>query len=747
MDSHEDMAGSGWETVEVDQHVDYPPWVEDPEEEEDSRIVSRLEEVDDSDSDDGFGKLPPSFKVGVDYDAKFRRQEDAKRQKVNLDGEMQQSVNDDWLRLVESSRFTDSQSSLKLPWERGFAASVFANPGAFLMCVLPVPRELPFVTTIGPKLSSALEAETALEHVSTIPGAWKAVAQRISELKFHISKDEARQAALAKWKYLLLLDPSKSELGRKLIGQLLKFQNDQFLNQVILDVFSHKATATLSKRANHLLEFAAWCNRNKLQFLPLNEAEFYRFLIEVRTKISATSAKSSKESVAFSISTLGFDGAQAIADSSLIKGLCHRMELCKKPTKQAVVLTRKQVLCLERTLYNPECWLPDRVFAGHCLWALYGRLRWEDSLWSTGISIDENTEGSGYCESLSLGTTKTATSAKQKTTFLPHVSPINGLEAFNWPAKWISLRRIALLPFAGERDEKGKLFPLITEVNSAGKFTTVPLGASRASVWLKEILDTSPDSPGDTVTGNSSHALKSTTLSWVSKHGSCDPYTRKMLGYHADSSENSMHTYSRDCLAKPLRDYEKVILAVADGSFDPDSTRSGYFPRIPKNPKVDLSRSDSERAVLNLPSTAVLPVTEIVQELDPTISSKERSLSTSPKQSKPKEVVDSSSSDDSPDSSASEDPFVSNLPDSSSNLPNGKSSSSGSRGPASALGDVRVCHIRLKTLHSVHKDDPSKLACGRKFHEGFKIVDELSLAMFLCDYPQCSGCFGSAKPK
>ena len=202
-----------------------------------------------------------------------------------------------------------------------------------------------------------------------------------------------------------------------------------------------------------------------------------------------------------------------------------------------------------------------------------------------------------------------------------------------------------------------------------------------------------------------------------------------------------MHTYSRDCLAKPLRDYERVILAVADGSFDPDSTRSGYFPRIPKNPKVELRRAVSGKVSLNL------PVTEVVQEVDPTISSKERSLSVSPKQSKPEEVADSSSSDDSPVSSASEDPFVSNLPEPSSNLPNGKSSSSGSRGPASALGDIRVCHIRLKTLHSVHKDDPSKLSCGRKFHEGFKLVDDLSLAMFLSDYPQCNGCFGSAKPK
>ena len=80
MDSHEDMAGAEWETVVEQESHDYPEWAEDSEDEtEKPNIISRLENVDDSDSDDGFN-VAPSFKVGVDYDAKFKKQELAKRQ-------------------------------------------------------------------------------------------------------------------------------------------------------------------------------------------------------------------------------------------------------------------------------------------------------------------------------------------------------------------------------------------------------------------------------------------------------------------------------------------------------------------------------------------------------------------------------------------------------------------------------------------------------------------------------------------
>jgi hypothetical protein len=112
------------------------------------------------------------------------------------------------------------------------------------------------------------------------------------------------------------------------------------------------------------------------------------------------------------------------------------------------------------------------------------------------------------------------------------------------------------------------------------------------------------------------------------------------------------------------------------------------------------------------------------------------------------EVASSDSSSLPDESSDSDDPLLSALTTESQQTKplaaTKASSSSGSRGPAVGLGEGRVCHIRLKTIHSVHKDEPSKLACGRLCHEGFKLVDEQSIAS-LADYPHCAGCFGSSK--
>jgi hypothetical protein len=72
------------------------------------------------------------------------------------------------------------------------------------------------------------------------------------------------------------------------------------------------------------------------------------------------------------------------------------------------------------------------------------------------------------------------------------------------------------------------------------------------------------------------HSLKATTLSWCAKRG-VSPSHRKILGYHLDKEEVSMATYSRDVVAAPLRELERVLGQVRRGSFMPDSSRSGYL--------------------------------------------------------------------------------------------------------------------------------------------------------------------------
>eukprot|EP00971_Amphidinium_carterae_P255226 5066706-Amphidinium_carterae.1 len=52
--------------------------------------------------------------------------------------------------------------------------------------------------------------------------------------------------------------------------------------------------------------------------------------------------------------------------------------------------------------------------------------------------------------------------------------------------------------------------------------------------------------------------------------------TRRLLGYRSHTREGSVLVYSRDALAQPLRELEKVLRAVSLGELNPDIMQSGY---------------------------------------------------------------------------------------------------------------------------------------------------------------------------
>ena len=72
-----------------------------------------------------------------------------------------------------------------------------------------------------------------------------------------------------------------------------------------------------------------------------------------------------------------------------------------------------------------------------------------------------------------------------------------------------------------------------------------------------------------------SHSLKRTTLAWASKYGLPEP-TRAMLGHHEIPGQ-SMACYSRDLLARPLSQYQSMLMNIRHGFFLPDESRSGRF--------------------------------------------------------------------------------------------------------------------------------------------------------------------------
>eukprot|EP00435_Cladocopium_sp_Y103_P075107 s178_g54.t1 len=76
-----------------------------------------------------------------------------------------------------------------------------------------------------------------------------------------------------------------------------------------------------------------------------------------------------------------------------------------------------------------------------------------------------------------------------------------------------------------------------------------------------------------------SHSLKATTLAWCARYGIGDT-SRAMLGHHA------LALYSRDLLARPLRELCGMLLDVRQEHFQPDGTRSGYMKETRSEPLV-----------------------------------------------------------------------------------------------------------------------------------------------------------------
>ena len=691
-------------------------------------------------SDDGFQLTDPVNQAIFDEDLEqAQRSASVPSLMANLDESMARSVNSEWQNLVSSSIVAARGNHLLLPWERGFAARVLTpqNPISALFPALPCPIPSSVTDPVQPEVD---ESRKQLEKkITAIPGAWQVIATRLASLKFHRSEEDRRQVALAKWKTLLMEAPELSRLGRQLLLELLSFRSDGHLDQVLLDVFSRKATGTLNKRADNLLEFFHYCMSQSVKPLPLSEGLFYAFLREVRAFKAPTAPKTSRESIAFS-EIVGFDGADSILQSERIRGLCHRLELTKRVTKKAKALTRKQVIALERIMMDPSMWLADRVKAAHDLFATFGRLRWRDSQWLSAVMVDRNEYGSGYLE-CETTVTKTSTTAKKKTTMLPVAVPLQLLETQDFAKEFLSLREKAGLPAFGELDDDGRPLPALPSVDRHGEFTTRPLTTAEAGKWTRELLTHSPHAPGDPVEGISSHSFKTTTLSWVSKHGSCSPYERKILGYHADSSEDSMHCYSRDVIAEPLRKYSLVIQDVSFGIFEPDSTRSGYFPKARgTGPKEDASLEGSEQEWSKIISgnESGVWVEEACEEgegeLEPSHSMPSlKKLKTNPQtnpaveeDSEPDSESNSSSSD-----SDEEDILLKDL------VPFGNQPRI--RSGSKSLGTLRFVHARLKTVHAGHELDSLKLACGRPLHGGFRLLEDLDEAF---PFPRCQLCFG-----
>ena len=242
----------------------------------------------------------------------------------------------------------------------------------------------------------------------------------------------------------------------------------------------------------------------------------------------------------------------------------------------------------------------DKVFAGHCLMCIYGRLRFGDS---QGVESEPTIDG----DYLEAGTSmhKTDSMFGRARRMLPVAAPAVGVSRGCWAASFLQARKEAGL-------RAGPGMPFMPAPINGGGWSRGKLKTSEASTWLCEMLQKYNVVDQD-LTNVGAHSMKATSLSWMAK-AAMPEKARRMLGYHVKPKDKSLVIYSRDALAGPLEMLNDLVVKIALGEFMPDQSRSGRWKRKQPEEAVEEVAPSSGDEVLDVQS----PVETIATVKTPT---------------------------------------------------------------------------------------------------------------------------------
>ncbi|CAE6967752.1 unnamed protein product [Symbiodinium sp. CCMP2592] len=212
---------------------------------------------------------------------------------------------------------------------------------------------------------------------------------------------EAREAALAKW--LGILERFPDDFGLSLSIRLDKENGrDSDLKSSLQDVFSQKASVTISGRAGPLARYIKHCRSCQVMPFPVTEAGIYAFLQDYASHEAPTFARSFLSSLAFAKFTVSLKVSDEVF-SPRVRGLSSKLYLEKRKTRQKPSLKVDHVRKLEAIASGSIVLEPsDRVAAGFFVWTLYARARYSDAQAAGAMTCDlsDTPDGTvGYLES------------------------------------------------------------------------------------------------------------------------------------------------------------------------------------------------------------------------------------------------------------------------------------------------------------------------------------------------------------
>jgi len=165
-----------------------------------------------------------------------------------------------------------------MPWERGFAATVFGTTPA--VQVLRISHEAKFLidNRLAPVDADVVEPPAKVLKRS---GAWTAVASRLTGVSWGNAEDTSRFRALMRWKTFVFLNVERTGLGRVLLQDLAALKSDKALFETIENVFASKSTKTLMKRSTDMARYFAWTAKMGADPLPIQARRVYNYMLHM----------------------------------------------------------------------------------------------------------------------------------------------------------------------------------------------------------------------------------------------------------------------------------------------------------------------------------------------------------------------------------------------------------------------------------------------------------------------------------
>ena len=558
-------------------------------------------------------------------------------------------------------------------WEEGVWSAIFGN-GILIktdFCELDLckPAQAPFVDSWIEQIASCSRALKQSVSV-TACDSYSDVVKHMTDQTWEEERESLLQIALKRWMMVVTSFQQTTVVWMQLAAE----GDDLKKLTVLADVFRGKAPGTLLKRVRAIEKI---CYHLGPGNFPCSEETIYRFFQFERDHGAPPSRlKSYLEALAFCLYTFSMEELKPVVTSKRLHG-CS-IPAVPMAVVQASPLTVEELTKLHAVLWTQGDW--NSVFAGAVLFVVYARARWADAMHSSQLYPDRDDTGVTRYLEAAASVHKTMHANLYRHRLLPLVAPAVGVVEEPWVDRWFTVRdALGIKP--------PPLHALMPAPASDGGATKRPLSATEAGAWLRKLLHGTKEQLKERRL--SAHSLKATTLSYAAKFG-LSAETRLQLAYHVGGFK-MLHTYSRDAAAQPLLELERVLHAIRDGSFRPDSTRSGRFLAESGKP------STSEALVVDLTD----PKPEVLSE---------------------GEEAQSSSSDES-----------------SEEFP--KANSRVFKPPEPPAGYVFWQHRKMKTLHLTRPDYKRVFMCNR-YIGPLHSKEDMSIRY---DTPVCRQCAAAVK--